>query len=260
MQSIDADKLKQMLDECVERVNVPAFIDADPVQFPRRYNALPDIEVAAFLTALISWGRRPMILQNAEKMLAQMGHSPFEYIMDSKLETNSTKAIHRTFQTGDFNYICRGLQAIYRQTDSLQTLFVGKEMFDGIENLRTHIIASNHDAGNRAEKHLSSPARNSACKRIHMFLRWMVRRDGIVDIGCWDQLSPADLYIPLDTHVASVSRQLGMLQRKQNDRKAVELLTHELQKFDPTDPVRYDFALFGIGESAFFNSTEKGKG
>ncbi|MEG1617690.1 MAG: TIGR02757 family protein [Bacteroidales bacterium] len=247
---MEKNEIKELLDEFVDRINVPEFVSNDPVQFPKRYDNLQDIEVAGLLTALISWGKRSMILRNVDNMLSSMGSSPFGFIMESTLETNSIPyTLHRTFNSNDFIYLCKGLRHIYNRYSSLEQFFEGRDPFDGISSLREQIILGNNEPGNRAEKHLSSPMKNSACKRFHMYLRWMVRQDGIVDIGCWKKVSPAALYIPLDTHVANISRLLGMVDRKQNDRKTVESLTSVLREFDPSDPIRYDFALFGIGEA-----------
>ena len=240
--------MKAFLDDIVSRVNRPDFIDDDPVQFPRRYDELPDQEIAGLLTALISWGKREMILRSAERMLALMGPSPYAWVMDEGYEElPDGQALHRTFNTTDLKFLARGLHAIYLNHTSLEDLFVGRDMFDGIAELRRRIIAANPDAPQRSTKHLANPDKQSACKRIHMFLKWMVRRDGIVDLGLWRRLSPADLYVPLDVHVGNTARRLGLLTRTQDDRRAVEELTARLRELAPDDPVRYDYALFGIG-------------
>lgn len=249
MNEFDKRVLKEFLDEQVLKMNIPGFIENDPVQFPRAYDTKQDQEIAGFLTALISWGRRPMILRNVRRMLDIMGSSPYMYIMETSFQSESdTYTIHRTFNSNDFTYICKGLKHIYLNTDTLEDFFVDKDLFDGIQDLREKILLANQTPGHHAEKHLSSPARKSACKRIHMFLRWMIRKDGIVDLGIWNRISPDKLYIPLDVHVANVSRNLGLLLRKQNDRRAVEELTSLLREFDPDDPIKYDFALFSLGE------------
>lgn len=245
---MEFQELKTLLDEYVGKINVPSFIEQDPVQFPRRYTLLQDQEVAGLLTAIISWGKRSAILRSADRMLAVMGASPYDYIMEADFEKKDPHSLHRTFNYEDFLFLCKGLRELYLHQDSMENLFVNKDLFDGIQTLRDTIISANGIDRHHAEKHLSSPAKNSACKRLHMFLRWMVRNDGIVDIGCWKQVSPSALYIPIDVHVSNISRMLGMLDRKQNDRKAVEMLTAELRRFNPEDPIKYDFALFGIGE------------
>jgi uncharacterized protein (TIGR02757 family) len=250
--------MKDFLEEVVARVNRRDFVESDPVQFPRRYDSLPDIEIAGLLVALISWGKREMILRSAERMLALMGPSPYEWVMNEGYEDlDEGLAVHRTFNTTDLKFIARGLRAAYSAHASLEELFAGGDMFDGIARLRTVIIDANkqHAAQGgpeasfteRSMKHLANPDKGSVCKRLHMFLKWMVRRDGIVDLGLWRRISPAQLYIPLDVHVGNTARRLGLLSRSQDDRRAVEELTARLRELSPDDPVRYDFALFGIG-------------
>ncbi len=246
---MNKDQLKEFLEEYTLQINTPEFCETDPVQYPRRYDSLQDREIAGFLTALISWGKRIMILRNADKMFEAMGDSPYDYIMSGGFDNDFSHTIHRTFNYEDFRFICTGLRSLYQDHASMEEVFIGKDLFCGIQDLRQIIIDANGAESHRATKHLSSPSKNSACKRIHMFLRWMVRNDGIVDLGCWQRLSPSSLYIPLDVHVGNISRQLQLLDRKQNDRKSVELLTDSLKEFDPVDPVKYDFALFGIGVS-----------
>lgn len=238
--------LKDKLDELVARHNTPAFIENDPVQFPRRYSKLQNIEIAAFLTATISWGNRTSILKSADKMLSRMGDSPYDFLMNEDYRKLERLNVHRTFFEHDLLYLCSGLHHIYLHNNSLEEIFVGHPTpWEGINYFRQQISFANEGKNN---KHISNPSSGSACKRLHMALRWLVRRDGIVDIGVWKQLSPAGLYIPLDTHVARISRKLGILQRKSNDRKAVEELTSFLCSLNPDDPVIYDFALFGTGE------------
>jgi uncharacterized protein (TIGR02757 family) len=240
--------IKSILDEYSAKINVPEFIDSDPVQFVHKYKLLQDIEVVGILSAINAWGRRDMILRDINRILEIMGKSPYDFVMSADLNVFSgNKALHRTFNMSDFGYICRGLKKIYSQYSSVEECFTGKNMFDGIKSLRTEIISAN-EAGLRSSKHLSNPDANSACKRLHLFLRWMVRNDGIVDLGIWKNISPSELYIPLDVHVGRVSRSLGLVSRKQNDRKTVEELTAVLRKLNPSDPILYDFGLFGIGE------------
>jgi uncharacterized protein (TIGR02757 family) len=244
-------EIKELLDRHVSRINVPKFADSDPVKFPRRYTLLQDVEVAGVLSAINAWGRRDMILRDLERLFAMMGVSPYDFVMSSKPDDlQGNKAIHRTFNISDLGFICKGLRAIYSRQNSLEDFFIDKDMFDGIRDLRRTIIVANcgESATHRSSKHLSDPESKSACKRLHLFLRWLVRRDGIVDLGLWKRLSPAALYIPLDVHVGRVARSLGLITRNQNDRTTVEQLTAELVKMNPDDPVRYDFGLFGIGE------------
>lgn len=247
------EELKDLLDAMAERFNVPAFVDADPVQFPRRYTLKQDIEISALLTATIAWGKRSLILRSAEKMHNMMGCSPYDYVMGKGYEILGKQNIHRTFFEEDMAYLCRGLNALYQQYDSCEALFTSQpvtneRLWTGIKQFREMARNANDGYDMRGLKHISDPYR-SACKRIHLALRWLIRNDGIVDIGLWQVVAPSELKIPLDTHVIRIARKLGLLIRQQNDRKAVEELTTRLQLFNPHDPVLYDFALFGIGES-----------
>lgn len=238
--------IKDKLDELVDRHNTSAFIEKDPIQFPRRYSRLPDIEIAAFLTATISWGNRASILKSADRMLRVMGDSPYYFIMNEEYKQLGSKNIHRTFFEHDLSYMCRGLRYIYGRHSSLEDIFSDRDTtWEGIIAFRRMIAIANGEANS---KHISNPQAGSACKRLHMALRWLVRQDGIVDLGVWKNIRPSELYIPLDTHVARVSRELGILRRKSGDRKAVEELSAFLSSLRPDDPVIYDFALFGTGE------------
>ncbi|HET9571710.1 MAG TPA: TIGR02757 family protein [Bacteroidales bacterium] len=239
--------LKGFLDEWVFKMNVPAYIETDPVQFPLQFTALQDREVVAFLTATITWGNRKMILQSANKMLTKMGSSPYDFVMSEGYTKLQGSNIHRTFFEKDLAYLCKGLRACYLEFGGLEAVFARKStLWEGIDHFRNALAAANGDI---FSKHVSNPNTHSACKRLHLALRWLVRNDGIVDLGDWTSISPSELYIPLDVHVGRVSRKLGLLSRIQNDRRAVEALTELLRGFNPLDPVIYDFALFGIGES-----------
>ncbi len=249
---MEEERLKARLDEAAARINVPGFVALDPVQFPRRYHRLQDVEIAALLTATISWGRRPMILRDADRMLAPMGQSPYEYLMNGGVgEYNadgSNPNVHRTFFQSDLAYYLRGLHRIYQRHDDLNTFFRSggaAHAWDVAAMLFEQFTEAN---GGRANPQCL-PARHdtSALKRLNMALRWMVRRDGIVDLGRWDFIPPSQLFIPLDVHVARVARGLGILGRKSNDRRAVEQLTAVLRRLNPQDPTLYDFALFGLG-------------
>ena len=248
--------LKSYLDELVAKNNTEAFIKDDPVQFPHRFSDKRDIEIVAFLVATIAWGNRKMILNSSNKMLDIMGKSPYDYVMSGGWEKlEDEKCVHRTFFNRDFKYYCRGLREAYevsrctRNDNSLEGVFYNEEhdVWRGIQNFRDLMA----EANGGTSKHISNPCceepkKGSACKRLHMALRWLVRNDGIVDLGIWNRLSPKDLMIPLDVHVARVSRELGLIDRKSNDRQTVEMLTAKLREFDRADPVKYDFALFGV--------------
>ena len=249
----DSGKIKYLLDTMACRFNVPGFIDHDPIQFPRSFSLPQDIEISAFLTAAITWGKRSIILKSARRMHLLMGRSPYDYVMGRGYEKLGKANIHRTFFETDMTYICRGLRNIYSLYGSCEPLFTAGatagRLWQGIGAFRTHIGEANRENDLRSLKHISSPASSSACKRMFLALRWLVRNDGIVDIGLWKNISPAELVIPLDVHVGNTARKLGLLSRKQNDCKAACELTEALRNFNPADPVLYDFALFGMGES-----------
>lgn len=248
------EDLKGYLDNLVAQNNTEAFIKDDPIQFPHRYKDLRDIEIVSFLVATIAWGNRKMILNSSNKMLDLMGKSPYDYVMSGGFEKlDDVKCVHRTFFGRDLKYYCKGLKAIYENStgndNSLEHVFYNEkhDVWRGIQSFRDLMA----DANGCTSKHISnpcceSPMKGSACKRLHMVLRWLVRNDGIVDLGVWKRLKPKDLMIPLDVHVARVSRNLGLIERKSNDRQTVELLISKLREFDANDPVKYDFALFGV--------------
>ncbi len=243
------DEQKDLLNLMSERFNTPDFIETDPIQFPHKFKLKQDVEISALLTATITWGKRSNILKSAAKMHEIMGLSPYDYIMEEGYEKLGQSNIHRTFFENDMAYLCRGLHLIYRYYDSCEQLFTQKsDVWQSIGLFREYIQKANDGNSGRGLKHISNPS-VSACKRLHLALRWLVRNDSIVDLGLWKEISPAKLFIPLDVHVITTSHKLGLLTRKQNDRKAVEELTEKLCLFNPDDPVVYDFALFGLGES-----------
>lgn len=247
------DNIVSLLDHHFRRINTPEFIASDPVQFVHRYHRKQDIEIVGLLTATIAWGRRAMILSSCERMLRRMGESPYDFVISGAADTliKDARAVHRTFGEDDFVFFLRGLANIYSQVDSLESVFAPRNgentMWNGIGRFREMMLTVEHNQKN--ERHISDPSKNSACKRLHLFLRWMVRNDGIVDLGVWKDISPSCLSIPLDVHVGNVSRSLGILDRKQNDRKAVEQIDAFIRNIDPNDPVKYDYALFGVGVS-----------
>ena len=247
------ERLKCLLDEKVAQYNTPAFIANDPISFPHSFTRREDIEIVALLASVIAWGNRKMILRSGNKMFHEIMHSvPYDFVMGSEWETLDGKVnIHRTFFVQDLKYICRGLKEIYTQHGSMESLFVGCSTWEGIEKLRNELARAN---GGETTRHISNPVSikgkpGSACKRMHMMLRWLCRKDGVVDLGIWQAVSPSQLMIPIDVHVARTARTLGLVSRKQNDRRTVEELTAKLRLLSPDDPVRYDFALFGVGEA-----------
>lgn len=244
--------LKDFLDEKVLLYNQPKFIESDPIQIPHQFQQKEDIEIAGFLSATIAWGNRTMIINNAQKMMNLLGNSPYDFIMshnDSQLE-NVHSFVHRTFNSHDFITFIKALQHIYVNHNGLEAAFSKESelynMQERISNFKKLFFEIDHE--NRTQKHISDPLNNSAAKRINMYLRWMVRNDkNGVDFGIWKSIKPSELSCPLDVHSGNMARKLGVLHRKQNDAKAVFELDTALRKFDPNDPVKYDFALFGLG-------------
>lgn len=244
--------VKSFLDEQVLRFNTPSFVENDPVQFPRRYARLQDIEIVSFLIATISWGKRPMILRNAERLLALLGNSPLDFVMNSDYRSLGSTNIHRTFFEDDLAYMLRGFRHIYKKYNSVEEMLKLRNIEQTtapVWELARVLFTEMRQANDGKSNSKCYPANyeKSALKRINMALRWLVRDDGIVDLGIWKAISPARLYIPLDIHVGNVAREFGLLRRKSNDRRSVEELTAVLRKFCPEDPVKYDFALFGTG-------------
>lgn len=247
--------MKAYLDELVIKYNTPEFIENDPVQFPHRYSEKNDIEIVAFLIATIAWGKRSMILNSANRLLDAMGKSPYDFVMSEgwrNLEPD--KCVHRTFFNRDLIYYCNGLNDIYKEYQSLEDVFALNDNHDawqGIQNFRDRIQKANDGLSSVhiSNPYCENPKKGSACKRLHLALRWLVRNDGIVDLGIWNKIKPSDLMIPLDVHVGRISRELGLIDRKSNDRTTVESITSKLRELDSNDPIKYDFALFGYGVS-----------
>ncbi len=234
---------KQQMDELVERYNKPEFAQSDPVQFPRRYSQKQDVEIVAFLIATIAWGRREMILNSSERILSMMGKSPYDYVMTTTFDKiDASKSLHRTFFGRDLIYIIKGLREIYNGYESVEDLFIGDDMWQGIARFRQAMC----DANGCLSKHIANPEK-SACKRLHLALRWLVRNDGIVDLGVWKKIKPSQLIIPLDVHVGDVARMFKITSRHGNDKQTACEITQVLRTLDSTDPVKYDFALFGAG-------------
>lgn len=246
----------ELLDTEARRINTPDFIDDDPVQFPRRFSDIRDIEIVSFLVASIAWGNRKMILRDAEKMLRLMDGQPYHYTMEKGYEELSdNENIHRTFFMRDFKYFLRGLNEIYSHHETIDAFnsHLKNRMPDTppawVLVDAMNAVFSRVCDGTPSNRCLPLNTRTSALKRVNMALRWLVRNDGIVDMGVWKSIAPAQLYIPLDVHVGNVSRALGILNRKSNDRLAVMELTDNLRTIRPNDPTIYDFALFGLGVS-----------
>ena len=240
-------ELKEFLDTKVIQYNNPKFIESDPIQIPHQFSSKEDIEIAGFLTATISWGNRVMIIKNATQMMALLDHAPYDFIKNHKekdLEKLSN-FVHRTFNAIDFKQFITSLEHIYANCGGLEESLRIK---DGSTNYQTSIHQFKKDFfgvphQKRTQKHVSDPLKNSAAKRIHMFLRWMVRNDKTgVDFGLWPSHQTKNLSCPLDVHSGNVARKLKLLKRKQNDWKALVELDANLRKLDKEDPVKYDLA------------------
>lgn len=245
-------ELKEFLDEKVDLYNRPAFIESDPINIPHQYTKKKDIEIAGFLAATIAWGNRKMILRNANRMMELLDHSPYDFIMNSsndKIEMIE-RFVHRTFNSADLIYFLKALQNIYRHKGGLENIFKAHQTSDSllpaIHEFHKIFFELSHEK--RTERHVSDPFKGSAAKKLNMYLRWMIRNDDRgVDFGLWKTISPSILSCPLDIHSGNVARKLGLLTRKVNDAKALSELDHALRNLDKEDPVKYDFALFGLG-------------
>jgi uncharacterized protein (TIGR02757 family) len=247
--------LKSLLDDAVERYNRKSFIENDPISIPHRFSKVQDVEITAFWTAMLAWGQRKTIIAKANDLFRRMDNAPYDFIINhlEKDRANFLDFKHRTFQATDTLYFLEFFQWFYQKHTSLEAAFLPFMKTDDRHASNALIgfqqfFFSLPDAPSRTFKHIPSPATKSTCKRLNMFLRWMVRQDDRgVDFGIWKGIYPSQLLIPLDVHVDKVARKLGLLQRKQTDWQTVIELTERLQAFDPLDPVKYDFALFGMG-------------
>jgi uncharacterized protein (TIGR02757 family) len=246
--------LKSFLDEKYLLYNNRSFIETDPISIPHLFTKKEDIEIAGLLSATIAWGQRKSIITNANKLVRWMDHSPHDFILNySEKELAPFKTfVHRTFNGDDCVFFIRSLRNIYRNHKGLENVFAeglyanDADIKNALVSFRTIFLEIKHLK--RSEKHISNPLAKSSAKRLCMYLRWMVRKDNKgVDFGIWKKISASQLCLPLDVHTGNVSRKLGLLKRKQNDWQAVEEITNVLKQFDPKDPVKYDFALFGLG-------------
>lgn len=246
-------ELKHFLDEKVNLYNNVSFIKNDPILIPHQFSKKEDIEISGFLTALISWGRRDMIIKSANNMMSLMDRAPLDFVLNAGVKQlkQLKGCIYRTFNSDDFLFLIYALRKLYNSEGGLEQAAVNGfnksgNMIDAILEIRSSFLKTPHLK--RSEKHLANPESGSAAKRINMFLRWMVRQDkNGVDFGIWKTIPQNKLMCPLDVHSGRVARKIGLLSRKQNDWKATEELTQNLKELDPTDPVKYDFALFGMG-------------
>lgn len=239
-------ELFEFLEEKAKLYERKNFIDNDPISIPHQFTRKEDVEIIAFIVATISWGNRKSIIANGNKLVNIMGESPYDFVMSSSpVQLKKLKFIHRTFNETDLKQFIFSLRKIY-ENGGLEKSFAGKNARERISHFRNEFTS--HFIESRTLKHVSDPGSNSSAKRLNMFLRWMVRSDKRkVDFGIWKSVSPAELMLPLDVHTGNVGRKLGLLKREQNDWRAVEEITGSLRKFDSKDPIKYDFALFGLG-------------
>ena len=252
MDKLSKEEIISFLNYKSNQYNNIKFIETDPIQIPHLFNKKEDVEISGFLTSTISWGNRKSIIKSAEKLIELLDHSPYDFILNHKKRDLDTLKpfVHRTFNGIDLIQFVKSLKHIYRNYNGLEEIFRNNIKDDSLQyaihKMKKIFFEIPHT--NRTKKHISDPMRGSAAKRINMFLRWMVRDDtNGVDFGIWKSISPRYLSCPLDVHTGNVARKLGLIQRKQNDHKAVMELDKKLREFDLIDPVKYDFALFGLG-------------
>jgi uncharacterized protein (TIGR02757 family) len=247
--------LQEFLDLKVEQYNQPSFIANDPICIPHGFSRKQDIEIAGFFAAIFSWGNRKTIIQKAGQLMQLMDNSPYHFVRDHR-ERDLKRLVgfrHRTFNATDLLYFIEFLKFHYAKNDSLETAFsqwmvAGEQTTERALDGFYSYFFSLEDSPPRTHKHIASPEKKSSCKRLNMFLRWMIRKDNKrVDFGIWQMISQAQLICPIDLHVARVAKKLGLVTRRQTDWEAALELTGHLRKLDTQDPVKYDFALFGLG-------------
>ena len=248
---MNKSELKEFLEEKVNQYNNFDFIESDPIQIPHSFSLKEDIEISGFLSATIAWGNRKMIISNSKKLMEIMGNSPYDFVMNHSEDNLESldNFVHRTFNSLDAKTFMKSLQNIYKNHDGLEAVFTKNQeensMQKSIHEFKKVFFEIDHLQ--RTQKHVSDPLNNSAAKRLNMYLRWMIRNDNKVDFGIWKTIPTSKLSCPLDIHSGNVARKLGLLKRKQNDGKALAELDLALRKLDKNDPVKYDFALFGLG-------------
>jgi uncharacterized protein (TIGR02757 family) len=252
MMVLSNSDIKDFLDAKVLQYNTVDFIEPDPISVPHRYSLKEDIEIAGFLASSIAWGNRKMITKNGHRMMDLIGNAPYDFVMchnDYQLE-KLDGFVHRTFNSDDFKHFIRALKHIYTDKGGLENIFIQNQSETSLQPAiyALHNIFFEIPHQPRTRKHVADPNKGSVAKRINMCLRWFVRNDSAgVDLGIWKNISPSKLSCPLDVHSGNVARKLGLLNRTQNDTKALNELDNSLRLLDPLDPVKYDFALFGLG-------------
>ncbi len=250
--SLAAEEIKAFLEEKTDLYNRPDFIPTDPISVPHNYSQKEDIEIAGFFAATLAWGKRETIARNATRLVKMMGESPYDFVMSHREDDlyKLDNFVHRTFRGTDARYFVKALHHLYNTQGGMEHVFArasSKEsVIPGIIHFHQQFFSLPHPE--RTKKHVSNPVKGSPAKRINMFLRWMVRKDKRgVDFGIWGKLKPAQLSCPLDLHSGNVARKLGLISARQDNLKALQELDVALRKMDPHDPVKYDFALFGLG-------------
>ncbi len=253
---MDFAELKSFLDEKSDQYNNPNFIESDPIQIPHQFTLKEDIEISGFLAATIAWGNRKATIASANKMMALMGNSPYDFVMSATEENFALLEgfVHRTFNARDLQTMLRGFRNIYQNYDGFEAVFKNNitdhKLHHGIYQFRKLILEPGFEQ--RFVKHIADPLANSAAKRIHLFLRWMVRKDNRgVDLGIWKDVPQSALSCPLDVHSGRTARKLGLVTRKADDAKSLAELDQNLRALDAQDPAKYDFALFGLGLEKF---------
>jgi len=247
--------LKHFLDKKYEEFNRPTFIKNDPISIPHLFSKKQDIEIMGFIASVLAWGQRVTIINKCHELINRMDGAPYDFILNHK-ENDLKKLVgfkHRTFNDTDLLYFIEFLNNFYKTNTSLENAFTNNKDYTSPTTEKALIQFHNmffslEDYPERTKKHISTPVRNSACKRLNMFLRWMVRTDNNgVDFGIWNKIKPSQLICPCDVHVDRIARKLGLIERKQTDWQTALELTRNLKRFDSLDPVKYDFALFGLG-------------
>lgn len=253
---MNRNQLKYFLDKKVDEYNRPSFIERDPIAIPHIFSQKQDIEIAGFFAALFAWGNRTIIINKSRDLLQRMGNQPYQFILNHSEKDRKVffGFKHRTFQDGDILFLMEFLQQHYKRFASLEDAFLlppeNQQPVDVQENRLRHFYqyAFSFPHLARTEKHIATPAKNSACKRLNMYLRWMVRKDSqSVDFGLWSRIQASDLMVPLDVHVTRVAKKLQLLDNEKANWGQTLNLTNALRNLDPKDPVKYDFALFGLG-------------
>ncbi len=247
------DSILELLNRKASQYNTTSFIESDPISIPHKFSQKQDVEISGFLTSIIAWGRRTAIINKANHWMELMDKEPYNFVVNSSdIEYKRfVKFVYRTFNGDDCLFLVSAIRDLYREYGGLESVFTdgynnSNNIMEAIVYARKKLFLTPHLK--RSEKHIANPLSGSAAKRINMFLRWMIRNDGNgVDFGIWKHIPQSALMCPLDVHSGNVARKFGLLKRKQNDWKAVEELTEKLREFDPQDPVKYDFALFGMG-------------